>query len=57
VTFSLSWPPNADAWDGQILFLVEHGYRCVVHDPRGHGRSGQHSSGNDMDGIDVRAFR
>jgi non-heme chloroperoxidase len=57
VTFSLSWPPNADASDGQILFLVEHGYRCVVHDPRGHGRPGQHSSGNDMDGIDVRAFR
>ena len=50
VTFSHGWPLNADAWDGQMLFLVQHGYRCVAHDRRGHGRSSQPSSGNNMDG-------
>jgi len=50
VTFSHGWPLNADAWDGQMLFLAQHGYRVVAHDRRGHGRSSQPSSGNDMDG-------
>src|SRR3954471_6058312 len=50
VTFSHGWPLSADAWDGQMLFLARHGYRVVAHDRRGHGRSGQTSSGNDMDG-------
>ena len=50
VTFSHGWPLNADAWDGQMLFLVQNGYRCVAHDRRGHGRSSQPSIGNDMDG-------
>jgi non-heme chloroperoxidase len=50
VTFSHGWPLNADAWDGQMLFLVQHGFRVVAHDRRGHGRSDQASSGNDMDG-------
>jgi non-heme chloroperoxidase len=50
VTFSHGWPLNADAWDGQMLFLAQHGYRVVAPDRRGHGRSGQASSGNDMDG-------
>jgi len=50
VTFSHGWPLNADAWDGQLLFLAQHGYRVVAHDRRGHGRSSQPSSGNDMDG-------
>jgi non-heme chloroperoxidase len=50
VTFSHGWPLDADAWDGQMLFLVQHGYRCVAHDRRGHGRSSQPTSGNDMDG-------
>ncbi|MBV8527239.1 MAG: alpha/beta hydrolase, partial [Candidatus Dormibacteraeota bacterium] len=50
VTFSHGWPLNADAWDGQMLFLVENGYRCVAHDRRGHGRSSQPASRNDMDG-------
>src|SRR5215471_12359967 len=50
VTFSHGWPLNADAWDGQMLFLVQHGYRCVAHDRRGHGRSSQASAHNDMDG-------
>jgi non-heme chloroperoxidase len=50
VTFSHGWPLNSDAWDGQMLFLVQHGYRCVAVDRRGHGRSSQPSAGNDMDG-------
>jgi non-heme chloroperoxidase len=50
VTFSHGWPLSADAWDGQMLFLAQNGFRVVAHDRRGHGRSGQASSGNDMDG-------
>lgn len=50
VTFSHGWPLNADAWDGQMHFLVQQGFRVVAHDRRGHGRSGQASSGNDMNG-------
>jgi non-heme chloroperoxidase len=50
VTFSHGWPLSADAWDGQMLFLVQKGFRVVAHDRRGHGRSSQVSSGNDMDG-------
>src|SRR4051812_49869066 len=48
VVFSHGWPLNADAWDGQMLFLAQHGYRVVAHDRRGHGRSSQTSGGNDM---------
>ena len=48
VTFSHGWPLNADAWDGQMLFLAQNGFRAVAHDRRGHGRSSQASSGNDM---------
>jgi non-heme chloroperoxidase len=50
VTFSHGWPLSADAWDGQMLFLAQQGFRVIAHDRRGHGRSGQASSGNDMDG-------
>src|ERR671934_1293388 len=50
VTFSHGWPLNADAWDGQMLFLAQNGLSVVAHDRRGHGRSSQASSGNDMDG-------
>jgi non-heme chloroperoxidase len=50
VTFSHGWPLSADAWDGQLLFLAQHGYRVVAHDRRGHGRSSQPSTGNDMNG-------
>jgi non-heme chloroperoxidase len=49
VTFSHGWPLTADAWENQMFFLVSHGYRCVAHDRRGHGRSGQPSEGNEMD--------
>ena len=50
VTFSHGWPLNSDAWDGQMLFLAQNGFRVVAHDRRGHGRSSQVSSGNDMNG-------
>jgi len=49
ITFSHGWPLNADAWDGQLLFLAQNGYRCIALDRRGHGRSSQPSQGNDMD--------
>ena len=49
VVFSHGWPLNADAWDEQLFFLAEQGYRTVAHDRRGHGRSSQTWSGNDMD--------
>ena len=50
VTFSHGWPLNADMWDGQMLFLAQQGFRVVAHDRRGHGRSQQAFSNNDMDG-------
>src|SRR5690606_208033 len=49
VVFSHGWPLSADAWDDQMLFLASHGYRCIAHDRRGHGRSDQPWDGNDMD--------
>ncbi|SFM69038.1 alpha/beta fold hydrolase [Variovorax sp. OV329] len=50
VTFSHGWPLNADAWDGQMHFLARNGFRVIAHDRRGHGRSTQSSSNNDMNG-------
>lgn len=49
VVFSHGWPLSSDAFEDQMLFLAERGYRCVAHDRRGHGRSSQPWSGNDMD--------
>lgn len=49
VTFSHGWPLCADAWDAQMLFLGQRGYRVIAHDRRGHGRSGQTWQGNNMD--------
>lgn len=49
IVFSHGWPLSADAWEDQMLFLAEHGYRCIAHDRRGHGRSSQPWGGNDMD--------
>ena len=49
VVFSHGWPLTADAWEGQMVYLGERGYRAIAHDRRGHGRSGQPWNGNDMD--------
>jgi non-heme chloroperoxidase len=49
VVFSHGWPLNADAWDAQMLFLGQNGYRVIAHDRRGHGRSSQPWDGNNMD--------
>jgi len=49
VVFSHGWPLSADSWEAQMLFLASNGYRCIAHDRRGHGRSSQPWSGNDMD--------
>ncbi len=49
VVFSHGWPLSADAWEDQMLFLANRGYRCIAHDRRGHGRSGQPWVGNEMD--------
>ena len=49
VVFSHGWPLNADAWDDQLFFFASNGYRAIAHDRRGHGRSTQTFTGNDMD--------
>ncbi|MFP3757186.1 alpha/beta fold hydrolase [Cupriavidus sp. SIMBA_020] len=49
IVFSHGWPLCGDAWDAQMLFFVQQGFRVIAHDRRGHGRSGQPSGGNDMD--------
>jgi len=49
VVFSHGWPLNSDNWENQMFFLANHGYRCIAHDRRGHGRSSQPWEGNDMD--------
>jgi len=49
VVFSHGWPLTADAFEDQMFFLATHGYRCIAHDRRGHGRSSQPWNGHDMD--------
>jgi non-heme chloroperoxidase len=49
VVFSHGWPLSADAFEDQMFYLVSRGYRCIAHDRRGHGRSSQPWSGNDLD--------
>ena len=49
IVFSHGWPLSADDWDTQMLFFLEHGYRVIAHDRRGHGRSTQSDGGHDMD--------
>ena len=48
VVFSHGWPLSADAWEDQMIFLADRGFRCIAHDRRGHGRSSQPWEGNDM---------
>src|SRR6202047_2200716 len=49
IVFSHGSPLNSDAWEDQMVFLADHGYRCIAHDRRGHGRSSQPWNGNEMD--------
>src|SRR5437899_2242100 len=49
VVFSHGWPLSADAWEDQMVFLADRGFRCIAHDRRGHGRSSQPWDGNEMD--------
>ncbi len=49
IVFSHGWPLSADDWDTQMLFFLQHGYRVIAHDRRGHGRSTQVADGHDMD--------
>ncbi len=49
IVFSHGWPLTADSWEAQMLFLASHGFRCIAHDRRGHGRSSQPWDGNEMD--------
>src|SRR4051794_41150228 len=49
VVFSHGWPLSSDDWDAQMLFFLNHGYRVIAHDRRGHGRSSQTADGHDMD--------
>jgi non-heme chloroperoxidase len=49
IVFCHGWPLNSDSWEAQMMFLAAHGYRCIAHDRRGHGRSSQPWTGNDMD--------
>jgi non-heme chloroperoxidase len=49
VVFSHGWPLSGDAFEDQMFHLASHGYRCIAHDRRGHGRSSQPWNGNDLD--------
>ncbi|MBN3889755.1 MAG: alpha/beta hydrolase [Nostoc sp. JL31] len=49
IVFSHGWPLSADDWDNQMMFFLNHGYRVIAHDRRGHGRSCQGGDGHDMD--------
>jgi non-heme chloroperoxidase len=49
IMFHHGWPLSADDWDNQMLFFLDKGYRVVAHDRRGHGRSDQTDTGNEMD--------
>jgi non-heme chloroperoxidase len=56
IMFHHGWPLSADDWDTQMLFFLQHGYRVIAHDRRGHGRSAQVSDGHDMDHYAADAF-
>src|SRR3954465_12549171 len=49
IVFPHGWPLSGDDWDGQMMFFLNEGYRVIAHDRRGHGRSSQTATGNDMD--------
>ncbi|WP_430251322.1 alpha/beta fold hydrolase [Neorhizobium sp. DAR64860/K0K1] len=49
IVFHHGWPLSSDDWDAQMLFFLDQGYRVIAHDRRGHGRSSQTDTGNEMD--------
>src|ERR1700686_3896003 len=49
IVFHHGWPLSADDWDAQMMYFLERGYRVIAHDRRGHGRSSQTATGNEMD--------
>src|SRR5205814_3831200 len=49
IVFSHGWPLSSDDWDAQVFYFASRGFRCIAHDRRGHGRSGQKWDGNEMD--------
>ena len=49
IVFHHGWPLSSDDWDNQMLYFLDHGYRVIAHDRRGHGRSDQTDTGNEMD--------
>src|SRR5262245_49948553 len=49
IVFHHGWPLSADDWDAQMMFFLSRGYRVIAHDRRGHGRSSQTATGNEMD--------
>src|SRR6202050_4436168 len=49
IVFSHGWPLSSDDWDSQMMYCLNHGYRVIAHDRRGHGRSSQTAHGHDMD--------
>src|SRR3954462_3034565 len=49
IVFHHGWPLSGDDWDGQMMFFLQHGYRVIAHDRRGHGRSTPVGTGHDMD--------
>src|SRR5712691_7190352 len=49
IVFSHGWPLSADAFEDQMFYLTQRGFRCIAHDRRGHGRSSQPWHGNDLD--------
>ncbi|GBQ87075.1 non-heme chloroperoxidase [Acetobacter nitrogenifigens DSM 23921 = NBRC 105050] len=56
IMFHHGWPLSSDDWDAQMLFFLQHGFRVIAHDRRGHGRSTQVSDGHDMDHYAADAF-
>ena len=51
VVFSHGWPLSSDAWESQMMFLADHGYRCIAHDRRGHGRVTNQGDGLEIEMI------
>ena len=56
IVFSHGWPLSADDWDAQMMFFLNHGYRVIAHDRRGHGRSSQPGDDSDSERqVDAKA--